>query len=58
MYLNVSGMPSAVEPFKEMRSLEDVKSERDDIVIQSTKKDFTLYEKATVSYVELRFDSC
>ena len=38
MYLNVSGMPSAVEPFKEMRSLEDVISERDDIVIQSTKR--------------------
>lgn len=44
MYLNVGGMPSAVERFKETRSLEDVMSEHQDIVVQY-KKDFTRYEK-------------
>ena len=44
MYLNVGGMPSAVEHFKETRSLEDVISEHEDIVLQY-KKDFTRYEK-------------
>lgn len=44
MYLNVGGMPSAVEHFRETRSLEDVISEHDDIVVQY-KKDFTRYEK-------------
>lgn len=44
MYLNVGGMPSAVEHFKETRSLEDVISEHEDIVVQY-KKDFTRYEK-------------
>jgi len=44
MYLNVGGMPSAVERFKETRSLEDVISEHEDIVVQY-KKDFTRYEK-------------
>lgn len=43
-YLNVGGMPSAVEHFKETRSLEDVISEHEDIVVQY-KKDFTRYEK-------------
>lgn len=43
-YLNVGGMPSAVEHFKETRSLEDVISEHEDIVVQY-KKDFTHYEK-------------
>lgn len=44
MYLNVGGMPSAVESFKETRSLEDVISEHEDIALQY-KKDFTRYEK-------------
>lgn len=44
MYLNVGGMPSAVERFRETRSLEDVISEHEDIVVQY-KKDFTRYEK-------------
>ena len=44
MYLNVGGMPAAVEHFRETRSLEDVISEHDDIVLQY-KKDFTRYEK-------------
>lgn len=44
MYLNVGGMPSAVEHFRETRSLEDVLSEHEDIVVQY-KKDFTRYEK-------------
>ena len=43
-YLNVGGMPSAVEYFRETRSLEDVISEHEDIVVQY-KKDFTRYEK-------------
>lgn len=43
-YLNVGGMPSAVKHFKETRSLEDVISEHEDIVVQY-KKDFTRYEK-------------
>lgn len=43
MYLNVGGMPSAVEKFKESRSLEDVIAEHNDIIIQY-RKDFTRYE--------------
>ena len=43
MYLNVGGMPAAVQKFQETRSLEDVISEHDDIVLQY-KKDFTHYE--------------
>ncbi len=43
MYLNVGGMPAAVQKFRETRSLEDVISEHDDIVVQY-KKDFTHYE--------------
>lgn len=43
MYLNVGGMPSAVEKFRETRSLEDVIAEHSDIVVQY-KKDFTRYE--------------
>ena len=44
VYMNVGGMPSAVEHFRETRSLEDVISEHEDIVVQY-KKDFTRYEK-------------
>lgn len=43
MYLNVGGMPAAVQKFQETRNLEDVISEHDDIVVQY-KKDFTHYE--------------
>lgn len=43
MYLNVGGMPSAVERFYETRNLEDVMAEHFDIVTQY-KKDFTRYE--------------
>ena len=43
MYLNVGGMPSAVEKFRETRNLEEVISEHNDIVTQY-KKDFTRYE--------------
>lgn len=43
MYLNVGGMPSAVEKFRETRSLEDVIAEHNDIVVQY-KKDLTRYE--------------
>lgn len=43
-YLNVGGMPSAVERFNRTKSLEDVISEHEDIVVQY-KKDFTRYEK-------------
>ncbi len=43
MYLNVGGMPAAVEKFRVTRSLEDVMSEHEDIVVQY-KKDFTKYE--------------
>lgn len=43
-YLNVGGMPAAVKSFNETKSLEDVISEHDDIVVQY-KKDFTKYEK-------------
>lgn len=43
MYLNVGGMPSAVDKFRETRSLEDVIAEHNDIVVQY-KKDFTRYE--------------
>lgn len=43
MYLNVGGMPAAVDKFYETRSLEDVIHEHKDIVVQY-KKDFTRYE--------------
>lgn len=43
MYLNIGGMPAAVQKFQETRNLEDVISEHDDIIIQY-KKDFTRYE--------------
>lgn len=43
MYLNVGGMPAAVEKFRETRNLEDVIAEHEDIVVQY-KKDFTHYE--------------
>ena len=43
MYLNVGGMPAAVDKFRETRSLEDVMAEHNDIVVQY-KKDFTRYE--------------
>lgn len=43
-YLNVGGMPSAVKRFNETKSLEDVISEHEDIIVQY-KKDFTRYEK-------------
>ena len=43
-YLNVGGMPSAVRKFNETKSLEDVMSEHEDIVVQY-KKDFTRYEQ-------------
>ena len=43
MYLNVGGMPSAVNRFKETKSLENVIAEHEDIVLQY-KKDFTHYE--------------
>ncbi|WP_455579378.1 ATP-binding protein, partial [Faecalibacillus intestinalis] len=43
MYLNVGGMPSAVDKFKDTRNLSDVIAEHDDIVLQY-KKDFTRYE--------------
>lgn len=43
MYLNVGGMPSAVEEFRKSRSLEDVMGEHFDI-IEQYKKDFTRYE--------------
>lgn len=43
MYLNVGGMPSAVERFRETRSLEDVIAEHEDIIVQY-KRDFTRYE--------------
>lgn len=44
IYLNVGGMPAAVERFKKTKSLEDVIAEHEDIVVQY-KKDFTRYEK-------------
>ncbi len=43
MYLNVGGMPAAVEKFRETRDLEYVMAEHEDIVVQY-KKDFTHYE--------------
>ena len=43
MYLNVGGMPSAVEKFKETKNLSDVMAEHEDIILQY-KKDFTRYE--------------
>lgn len=43
MFLNVGGMPAAVDKFRETRSLEDVIGEHNDIVVQY-KKDFTRYE--------------
>lgn len=42
-YLNVGGMPAAVNKFKETHNLEDVIAEHNDIVTQY-KKDFTRYE--------------
>lgn len=43
MYLNIGGMPAAVERFRQTRNLEDVIAEHNDIVVQY-KKDFTHYE--------------
>lgn len=43
MYLNVGGMPAAVQKFQDTRNLEDVILEHNDIVMQY-KKDFTHYE--------------
>ncbi len=43
MYLNVGGMPSAVDKFKETKNLELVLEEHNDIIAQY-KKDFTKYE--------------
>lgn len=43
IYLNVGGMPAAVQKFRETKNLEDVMSEHTDIVTQY-KKDFTKYE--------------
>lgn len=43
MYLNVGGMPAAVQKFRDTKNLEDVISEHNDIVLQY-KKDFTHYE--------------
>ena len=43
-YLNVGGMPSAVEKFNQTKNLEDVILEHEDIVVQY-KKDFTRYEQ-------------
>ncbi len=43
MYLNVGGMPSAVDKFKETKNLELVLEEHNDIITQY-KKDFTKYE--------------
>lgn len=43
MYLNVGGMPAAVERFRETKNLEEVISEHKDITEQY-KKDFTRYE--------------
>ncbi|MDO5574581.1 MAG: AAA family ATPase [bacterium] len=43
MYLNVGGMPAAVERFGQTKNLEEVISEHEDIVLQY-KKDFTRYE--------------
>lgn len=42
-YLNVGGMPSAVQKFKDTQNLSQVISEHEDIVLQY-KKDFTRYE--------------
>lgn len=42
-YLNVGGMPAAVQKFSETRNLEDVMREHTDIVAQY-KRDFTKYE--------------
>ncbi len=42
-YLNVGGMPAAVQRFSETKSLEDVIDEHTDIITQY-KKDFTKYE--------------
>lgn len=50
MYLNVGGMPSVVEHFKESRSLEDVISEHNDIILQY-KKDFTRYENEEKNHI-------
>lgn len=42
-YLNVGGMPSAVDKFRKTKNLENVIAEHKDIVLQY-KKDFTRYE--------------
>lgn len=42
-YLNVGGMPAAVQKFSETKNLEDATSEHTDIITQY-KKDFTKYE--------------
>ncbi len=44
MYLNVGGMPAAVEKFRQTRNLEDVITDHNDIFVQY-KKDFTQYEE-------------
>lgn len=43
-YLNVGGMPAAVQRFSETKNLEDVMSEHEDVIMQY-KKDFTKYER-------------
>lgn len=43
MYLNVGGMPAAVDRFRDTRNLEDVIAEHEDIILQY-KRDFTKYE--------------
>ena len=43
LYLNIGGLPAAVQKYHETRNLEDVISEHDDIIIQYNK-DFTHYE--------------
>ena len=43
IYLNVGGMPSVVDKFRETKNLEDVIAEHNDITLQY-KKDFTRYE--------------
>ena len=43
IYLNVGGMPAAVEKFKQTKDLELVVLEHEDIILQY-KKDFTKYE--------------
>ena len=43
MYLNVGGMPAAVDKFQKTKDLEAVMSEHESIIVQY-KKDFTRYE--------------